>query len=1159
MLHSRRLAAATLTLLLAAPTPLLSQDMNLVTQPSLTAVHNIHELAASNPLLKPAGLHVRDVLLAEALSALRSTSGVALAFSPSLLPAERVSCHCELASVGQALEQMLAGTSFRYVVVTGQILVEPMPRQLRADMLSQLDHIRVELSGDRGAALRTPIPISGTREGTITGRVVADGTLEPLVGAQVSILGTNLGTLTNAEGRYLIAGVPDGEVTVRAQRIGYGGQEKTVTVVTGETIVVNFELAERAIGLEEIVASVSAGDVSRREMGTDIGLINTDEILEAAVVTNLSDLLSGRAPSVNINATSGNVGGGSMIRVRGINSLTQGNNPLVIIDGVRASNSTDVGINRGQTFSRLNDVNPANIAKIQVIKGPSATALYGSEAASGVIIIQTKSGQAVERDGMRISMELERGYMWDTAEYPGNWSDVTPFVTGPDDPKLDGWRVETNPISGQVFVVDNPFEDASTSPFRRGRTSNASIQLSGGGDNVSYFTSLSYDDQLGVLPNNDLSRINFRANLQATPTDQLTLTANSGYVNSAGNLPKSGNNTSGFFLNALGGNPYFSRNSQGECLATVLLGDDENTCDRKGNIRAPFDAIANIVSREDLERFIGSLGLKYSPAPWLVNQAVVGVDVADQVFNDAIPFQTANEWFGFAAGGEFFRTRFLRRHITADVSSTASYGLRESLTGHTTIGAQYFGETVDMIACQGRVFVNNQANACDAAVSLRGFSDVTEQVEVGAFLQQGLAYNNYFYLTGALRVDNNSSLGRDEPVIWSPSFNTSLVVSDLPIWNVDPELVNNLRVRGAWGTASNSPAPYAAQRTYGIVRLAQGSEIVPGLSPDEPGNPNLGPERVTEIEAGFDSGLLNDRIGLHFTFFRQTTENAIVPRPVAPSTGFASSQLVNLGKLQNTGIEASLDATLYQNDVVRWNALFSTSWNRSRIAELGQQNGFAGFWEGYAPSAYTTCVVTDARRAEDGAIIPGSIEYAPGNLLEGDCRRVVGNSFPTNRQSLSTNLTLFDNLQLSMLFDRVAGHRLSAGSISDARTQLAADYSEFGRIWAFRQRDLSPVEQATIEEDANVGNRNLVWLPRADFIKFRELKVSYTLPTSLTMAVGASNTQLYVGGRNIHIWTDFPGISPEVNTDGARDEIGRAAGAALPPPFMLFSGIRVNF
>ncbi|HEX6940768.1 MAG TPA: SusC/RagA family TonB-linked outer membrane protein [Longimicrobiales bacterium] len=1000
-------------------------------------------------------------------------------------------------------------------------------------------------------------PAAWAQQASIRGTVL-DERGQPLPGAAVIVRGTQIGAVVNNAGLYVV-NVSPGTYELEARALGYRSVVETVMVSAGATETVNFTLEVSAIQLEQIVASVEAGEVTRRQMGVDITSIDVADQIDAAVVTNVSELLNARAANVTITEASGDVGAGSRIRVRGVNSLTQGNNPLIIIDGVRASNDTNTGINRGQTFSRFNDLDPNNIASIQVVKGPAALALYGSEAGSGVIIIETKTGRAAQ-DGMQISVQYQEGALWDVTDYPDNLADITPFVTGPDDPRLEGWRIEQHPLTGQIFVVDNPYEDESTSPFRTGRTRNGSLSVTGRSGSVSYFSSLSFDDQTGTLPSNDLSRINFRANFQATPNEKLSITASSGYVTSTINLPKSGNNTSGFYSNAVTGLPISSRNADGECLGALIAGTDDDFCDKDGNRLASFDKIAAIISREELERFTGSLRVNYTPFPWLTNAATVGADIIDQVFHDAIPYDPEVP-FSFAAGGEYFRTRNLRRHVTADISSTASYDLTSSISASTAIGAQYFQSLREEIACEGRVFVNDQATACDAGVSLRGFSDLEEKIEIGAYVQQRLSYADYLFLTGALRIDDNSALGVEEPAILSPSFNTSLVVSDMPMWNVDPGLISELRLRGAWGTASKSPVQYAAERTYGVVRLGTPNGVVAGLSPENPGNPNLGPERSSEIEVGFDASVLQDRLGLQFTYFHRVTKDAIVDRPVPPSSGFAQDQWVNLGELKNVGYEVGINALLYDGDNVRWDATLTMSGTKATITDLGGEEAFSGFRVGYAPGSLESCVLTHAERDENGNIIPESLEHLPGTLGDGTCRRVVGQPTPTNEQSLLTTLNLFENLQISALFDRAAGHILPSGFLSGRNpgSATATAQSRFGRFWAYRQIDLSPIEQAYLELDETEGNHDMFFYQKADFIKFRELRLNYTLPAGLVTRFGASAASLYIGARNLATWTDYLGLDPEINGNGARDEIGTNDAGALAPPRMVFSGVRVTF
>ncbi len=1010
-------------------------------------------------------------------------------------------------------------------------------------------------------------PLALAQTGTIEGVVTEATTDDPLPGVNVvipSLSGEGVGSATSPDGRFVLESVPVGTYEVVARSVGYQSQSKQVDVEAGETVTLDFRLERSRVELDEVVVSVEAGETRRRSVGTDIAQVDPSQ-LEDAVATDFSELLTGRAENVNIQSSSGNVGGGSRIRIRGITSLTQDNSPLLVIDGVRANNSSNVGINRGQTFSRFDDLDPSNIESVQVVKGPSATALYGSEAAPGVIIVETKSGRSGE-EGFTVNFQSEVGAREDVTDYPDNYADVTSEfgITNPDDPLLSGWPTEQNPVTGQVFVLDNPFEDESTSPFRTGYSVNNTLSLEGETSGITYFTSVGYRTQDGVLPSNYSDRLNFRANLEGSPSEYLNLRANAGYTSSETNLPKSGNNTSGYFLNALIGQPISSLGADGNCLGTVLGATDPSFCDKNGNIRAGFDKIDPILSLQEIERFNASLQLDLTPTPWLIGTVKAGTDVTGTKFQDAIPFDP-DVPFSFAAGGENFLDNQTFRKWTFDASMQASYGIPgvEDMEGRSSVGAQYFRDNIETVSCEGRVFPNDQATACDAAVNLRGFSNSLETIEVGTYVQQQFSYRDYLFATGAVRFDDDSALGEEEGIIVSPSANASWVVSDMPFWNVDP--VSNFRLRLAWGKASQAPEQYSADRTFVISRLGSESGIQAGLSPQDPGNSNLGPERSEEIEVGFNAGLLEGRIGVGLTYYRQSITDAIVDRSIAPSSGFANQQPVNLGELVNDGLEANVDATLLDRENVRLDTRLGLSWAGSEITELGLDEPiFFGasqiFKEGEAPGAYISRVVTDATRNDDGSIDPSSIEYAEGTLNDGSGRRIVGQPFPTNEQSLSTTLRLFDRLRITTLFERRGGHERYDGN-DDFRQPLVETgvTSSFGERWAFRQIESSPVEQAMMERDFLEGNHKAAFIHDASFIKWRELRISFTLPQQWLGAVPTSRANVYVGGRNLATFTDYPGLDPEVNQRGARDELVFSTASTLPSPRSFFAGLQLTF
>jgi TonB-dependent SusC/RagA subfamily outer membrane receptor len=269
--------------------------------------------------------------------------------------------------------------------------------------------------------LANPDPVAAQTTGSVRGQVMEASTMQPLVGAQVSVTGTQRGGLTDSNGNFLITGVPAGQVTVRVESIGYRSVVQRTNVAAGQTAVVNFELTQSAIGLDEIVVTGTAGRTTKRAIGNSVGSIKASEITEAAPISNVQQLLQGRTPGVTLFASSGVVGGSSRIRIRGASSLNAGNEPVVFIDGVRVQSGTaSTEGNTAQGISLLESINPNDIESIEVIKGPAAATLYGAEAATGVIQIITKKGRPSE--GLTWQANFEYGQVdWSVDRISTYW------------------------------------------------------------------------------------------------------------------------------------------------------------------------------------------------------------------------------------------------------------------------------------------------------------------------------------------------------------------------------------------------------------------------------------------------------------------------------------------------------------------------------------------------------------------------------------------------------------------------------------------------------------------------------------------------------------------------------------------------------------------
>lgn len=1019
----------------------------------------------------------------------------------------------------------------------------------------------------------TLLPLSvRAQQGQVTGTVQSGSEL-PVASVSVQVVGTDAGTLTDQQGRYRLQ-VPAGEVELRASRIGFRQVTRTVTVEAGESVQVDFTLAREAVEMGGVVASVAASEATRREIGTDVVGFDAAEQVEQGAVNNLSDLLDGRTTGVSINQSSGTVGTAATVRVRGATSLTQDNVPIVYLDGIRVSNATGTGpgsvdFPNGATISRLDDLNPDDLARVQVLKGPTAAAAYGSEAAAGVLILETKEGG---EQGPRITVRTEQGFTRDDTDYPDNYFNLTEFggFTDIDAPVIQQWRPVQNPATGEIFARHNPLENPRQDPFQTGRKQRHNVAVRGGsGDGLTYYSSFQYEHDSGVFSQESLERYSLRANFGARPWEPLHVSVSTNYVNSELRLPDNDRSFFGMVGNGIAGFPGLSfgtlpDGSRGDCLETLVSGSPESVCERvRGTGLVPFEVLEAIRNEQDVERFIGSVVTTLAPVEWFESNLTVGIDNPQTKDYNLIPLDPELP-LGEDSRGFVRDIRTTDQIITVDWTNTATIQLTDDLEASTTVGGQFVDKETESVGCTGDEFPSFNAISCDAAQTTTGFSNTIENAELGGYLQESLSYRNYVYLTGALRVDDNSAFGREQDPIVSPSLNTSLVLSDMPFWEVDA--VDDLRLRFAWGKAAQAPAPFAQARTLRPVRQIIDGEQQTGLSPQDPGNPNLAPERNEEYEAGFDAELLAGRLGLSFTYFNQETTDAILSTTPPPSEGFPGARFVNIGAVANEGVEAHVNAEILDREEIDWSVDLTFSSVDPVVTELGDQpptffgiGGGQHFREGFAPGIYSGQVVAEAERDGEGNIIPGSVVLAPGNL--GDENRPdlrnLGNPSPRNEQSLATTVTLFNNLSIHTRFDRAADFHVH-NSTADFRNPFIPDQNG-GRRYAFRQAESTPEEQAMME-GVGVDDATAVFVEEGDFVKWREVTVSYELPTAVVGLVGpVGSAQLTVGGRNLKTWTDYTGLDPELNFDGGRDTFAAGEFLTQPPPVSLYARLSVTF
>jgi TonB-dependent starch-binding outer membrane protein SusC len=962
--------------------------------------------------------------------------------------------------------------------------------------------------------------------GTVRGRVVESGTMRPLNGVQVSIPGTNRGALTNASGDFILVGVPAGTHTVRAQFVGFTPAERAVTVTAGETAQLEFQLAQAAIALDEVVVTGTAGGSQRRAIGNAVTTVQAAEVTERAPISTVTEILQARTPGLTVMQGSGTAGTASSFRIRGTGSLSAGNQPVFYVDGVRIQSGSQGGFGAGgQATSALNAINPEDIESIEVIKGPAAATLYGADAAAGVIQIITKRGRAGQQN-TQWTARAEMGQTDWHLGHPTNFTTCTPARI-----RSAAWggcagMDSLGPVE-QRILSDNPM--VRDDVLRNGASHNLGLSVRGGGDRYSFYLSGDREGEEGVFENNFFNRTTGRANFSVLPSEQWDVTASAQYTRSDTRLPLNDNATNGWQRNAYRGLPGWT----GAPYAPGWRGLGPEQINIYDN-------------QERSERFILGVTANYQPTEWFRNRVTAGMDAGTRLHTLFYPIdRTGRQPFGAsAAGGYISQYTPQTRNYTLDYTGTVSNDLSRDLNSALSFGMNLNLYRFESLQAVGEGLIADNVRLVNTANVTRAFESMSEQNQIGFYVQEQLGWRNRLFLTGALRVDDNSAFGENFSTVVYPKLSGSWVVSEEPFFNLAG--VDNLRLRAAWGQAGNAPAPFSADRTYAASTvLLENGVLASALRADAFGNPDIRAERGSEIEVGFEGSFLDNRAGVDVTFYDKTTRDALIPVNVAPSSGFAGSVLQNVGTIHNRGLEVSVFGTPVRTRNVSWDTRLGLSTNRNELTSFGGRDEFIGV--GYGGS----------QRHEQGYPLGGYWAQEPVRNDDGSLKLLasgrpelgewsyIGSPVPTREVAFSNTVTLFGGLQLYAFADYKGGHYLynMAGQVRH----------QDGNSWSANDPAASP-------ESVMLGNwgGNMPWIERADFVKLREVSATYSLPTSWARRMGADGLSVSLAGRNLGLWTGYSGLDPEVNVQGDHPFI-RADFYSTPPLRRVVASMNVRF
>jgi len=988
-------------------------------------------------------------------------------------------------------------------------------------------------------------PLAAQDTGRVTGEVTNLDTGEPLTGAQIVLEGTGLGALANNVGRFVLMNVPAGDYTLSVQRIGFATHTEAISVPAGETVVVDVGLRPKAVELEGVVVTGTAGQARRREIGNSVTQINAAQ-LENKAVTEFADILQGQAAGLSVMENSGAPGTGSSIRLRGNNSVTFGNQPLIYVDGVRISNSAYSQFDEAnQGASPLDDLNPADVERVEVVKGAAATTLYGTEAAGGVIQIFTKRGAA---GAPAWQFNVEQGFS--QAPWIGPDEDVNPHG-------LYFHKCRNVDLDGDGTVdYNDPSCPEDGSWFKLGHLQRYNLSVRGGSETTDYFisgkfgrTNSVYDAPKCVPQAPDWDECvdwtddeepaysqeaSIRGNFGFNPTENLTIRLNNNYTWRNIKWIPDGNNAEGMGISVARGYAGYTTEEMDGLVYTM-------------DLDTRFD------------HFTTGMNILWNPWEGVDQKLSLGMDYTRSRYMEERPW---GFWYSQEGGREV--DDISRRVMTVDYTGTWRTAIPffqdQNFESVLSWGAQMYDNRRWGLNVNGETFAGPGDKLVTSGANLDVWGEYNRTLTSGGFFfQEQIGWQDKLFLTGGVRYDGFSTFGEGFDLAVYPKAQLSYLVSDEAFWQENLPWWDSMKLRGAVGQSGKAPGAFDAERVWEADPADEGQ---PGVIIANLGNPDLGPEVTTEYEGGFDASFLGDRLGVEFTYYYQKTKDGLIAVAEVPSNGVAENQLRNVGEFKNTGIELSANFEALRLDNFLWTVGGHLSTNNSEVLDLG---GLEDIYIGWRNRVRPCMDEDDPSTPRDDTkdcplpafyqervMNPDAVGEAPDMVFQ-----YIGPTYPTHNYGINTSLTFFERFRLDALAEGAGGHYLSSGTAYQNVRR-----GEWPSCWEIQEKvDAGQTSDLTAYDLAKCTDQYTgygMWAEPADWFKIRNVSLSYRVPQEWLPAQARSLT-LRASGRNLWTFTDWPGMDPETYEDGSMDSLYRQEYYNLPPVRTFIFSASVGF
>lgn len=1018
-----------------------------------------------------------------------------------------------------------------------------------------------------GAAL-TLLTAAGrlhAQNGTITGKVTATGSGQALGEARVLVIGSTIAGTTAEDGKFTLRNVAPGQVQLQVLRVGFQSQKKTVTLPAGGTVNADFVLTVAVAQLDEVVTTAT-GQTRKVELGNAISTLgNVTQRVEETPNHNMSDLLIAKSPGVTILPGT-ELGAAPSIRIRGVSSISLSNAPIWYVDGVRYGTGS---LNSGTdaSFSLLSSLNPEEIEDIEIVKGPSAATLYGTNAANGVVVVTTKKGRA---GNTRWNWSAEGRTVDDRVPYQdmyANWGH------DPSNPsrliRCQISQMQTPAFSvaqGANCISDslthyNYMKDPSRTFVHLGHGSLFGGNVSGGNDIVRFYASGDVDNETGPIQMQNFyvqrfdslkvpvrdewyhpeaqQRSSFRGNLNAALSPKFDLNVSSGFSKLDNRIPPESDLIIALYYTGM------------QNYGFKGPGLDKITSDANGT--PLYDAlqwspgdIMQVTQNNDVQRFTGSSTATWRPFSWMQNEGTVGVDFSAIQFFQLCRVNECPPQSSTARQGRVTDNQSKNRNFSAKLASTSTWNYRPWLNFKTSLGGDYTNLESDQAFTNGTILPPGASTV--GAASTKGASDqIPNAVKtLGAYVQEQASYRDRMFFTVAMRTDQNSAFGSNFQQVYYPKVSLSWLMSDESFFP-KPSWLDEFRFRTAYGASGVQPGATAGLITFTASSVsiptrsstAAGGTDTPSLIANQPGNADLKPERSAELELGFDSQLLSNKLHFEYTFYNKTTHDALIQVNYAPSTALAlTNPLQNIGSTQSWGHEVQANAQLFDRRNFGWDVVVTGSHNSTKVLNLGIDAATG------KPRILTSG--TNPQIVQKAGLPINSVFFHPLTYNDANHDGIlqvsevhVDSSFayygyrtPRDIISVQNGFDLFSRrLRINAMFDYKGGAAVLDGannfqcntgpfacqSTEDPSAPLSQQAAAIAKTYG------TTIGGTSYKTSAGYFVNNQFW-------KFRELSAVLQLPAAINSRLHSQNGSTIVfGARNLYTWTSWTGIDPEAN------------------------------